>query len=81
MISFLRFQKLALSLDNTIEEPHFEKLSFRMNKKIFATFDTNLHRACIKLNNIEQNIYSSMDTASIYPVPNKWGKQGWILLN
>ena len=31
------FQKLALSFDEAHEEPHFERTSFRVGKKIFAT--------------------------------------------
>ena len=33
------FRKLAMSFPDVTEEPHFENTSFRMSKKIFATFD------------------------------------------
>lgn len=45
MVSIETFRKLALSFENAIEEPHFEKTSFRVNKKIFATFDEKNNRA------------------------------------
>ena len=60
--------------------PHFEKISFRVNKKIFATLDEKNKRVCIKLPAIEQEVFSSMSEHSIYPVPNKWGTQGWTFI-
>lgn len=79
MITFKTVQKLALSFPETTEEPHFEKTSFRVKKKIFATYDEKNERVCIKLSIIDQNVFS-MDGKSIYPLNNKWGKQGWTLI-
>lgn len=39
MVSIETFRELAMSFPNATEEPHFEKTSFRVNKKIFGTFD------------------------------------------
>ena len=39
MVSIDTFRKLALSFPEATEEPHFEKTSFRVKKKIFATYD------------------------------------------
>jgi len=36
---------------------------------------------CIKLSEIDQNVFSSIDKTAIYPVPNKWGKQGWTFID
>lgn len=80
MVSIDTFRKLALSFPEATEEPHFEKTSFRVNKKIFATYDEVKNRACIKLSEIDQNVFSSADKTIIYPVDNKWGKQGWTLI-
>lgn len=77
MVSMQTFRKIALSFPETTEEPHFEKTSFRVKKKIFATYDDKHHRACLKLSEIDQEVFSSIDSAVIYPIPNKWGKQGW----
>lgn len=77
MVSIDAFRKLALSFPETTEEPHFEKTSFRVKKKIFATYDDVKKRACIKLSEIDQDVFSSADKTSIFPVDNKWGKQGW----
>src|SRR5690606_19175716 len=71
MISFESFRKLALSFPEATEEPHFEKTSFRVKKKIFATYDDAKKRACIKLSEIEQDVFSSVDKTIIFPVDNK----------
>lgn len=80
MVSFDTFRKLALSFPEATEEPHFEKTSFRVKKKIFATYDEVRKRACIKLSGIDQDVFSSADRTIIFPVDNKWGKQGWTLV-
>jgi len=74
------FRQFALSLPEASEEPHFEKTSFRVKKKIFATYDAKHNRACLKLSEIDQSVFSTIGKAAIYPVPNKWGKQGWTLI-
>jgi len=56
--------------------PHFERTSFRVNKKIFATLDVKSGIACLMLTEVDQSVFSSYDKSIIYPVPNKWGKQG-----
>lgn len=80
MISLNTLRKIALSFPEVTEEPHFEKTSFRVKKKIFATYDDKNKKACIKLSEIDQNVFSSAGKTTIYPVDNKWGKQGWTLI-
>lgn len=63
------------------EQPHFEKTSFRVNKKIFATLAEEQKTAVIKLPEKEQSVFCAFDPAVLYPVPNKWGKQGWTMIN
>jgi len=77
MITGATFRKIALSLPGTEEAPHFEKTSFRVNKKIFATWNPAAYRATVKLSVEEQDIFSQSPGDVIYPVPNAWGKQGW----
>ena len=81
MVSIDAVRKIALSFPETMETPHFEKPSFRVGKRIFATLDIKNHQACIKLSEIDQNVFSSFDRSIIFPVPNKWGKQGWTFVN
>lgn len=80
MISFTTFQNKALSFPETTEEPHFEKTSFRVKKKIFATYDAKNKRACVKLSSADQDIFSLADKEAIYPLANKWGQQGWTII-
>ena len=49
MITIETFRTLALSFENATEEPHFEKTSFRINKKIFATLDIKNEKVVLKL--------------------------------
>lgn len=80
MISFRTFRAIALSLPEAEESPHFEKTSFRIRKKIFATYDAKKDRATLKLSEIDQDVFSAADRSVIYPVPNKWGRQGWTFV-
>lgn len=77
MVSLESARRMALSFEGAEEQPHFEKNSFRVNKKIFATLDSQNHRACFKLTLADQSVFSAFDKENIYPIPNKWGKQGW----
>lgn len=77
MLNF--FRSLALSFPETLEAPHFEKTSFRVRKKIFATYDFKTQLACLKLSENDQDLFCLFDSKLIFPVPNKWGKQGWTL--
>ena len=81
MVTLELFRRLALSFKDTNEQAHFEKPSFRIGKKIFATYDAKENQACLKLNEIDQSVFSAFDISNISPVPNKWGKQGWTLFN
>ena len=80
MVSIDIFRRLALAFPEATEDLHFEKTSFRVKKKIFATYDDKNKRACVKLSEIDQDVFSSADRTIIYPVDNKWGKQGWTLI-
>jgi hypothetical protein len=77
MVSVETFRELALAFPGAVELPHFERTSFRAaNKKIFATLDEKNNRACLMLSPVDQSVFSAHDASIIYPVPNKWGKQG-----
>ncbi len=80
MVTINTFRKLALSFPESTEEPHMDKTSFRVKKKIFATYDDIKKRACIKLSEIDQDVFSSTAKTAIFPVDNKWGKQGWTII-
>nr|WP_294948136.1 MmcQ/YjbR family DNA-binding protein [uncultured Mucilaginibacter sp.] len=75
------FRQTALSLPDVTEEPHFDKTSFKIAKKIFATMVPEHSRATIKLSPADQDIFCLAESNGIYPVPNKWGKLGWTHVN
>lgn len=81
MTAIEALKNLALSLPETNEVPHFEKNSFRVGKKIFVTVDEKKQEACLKLSETDQDLFSLGDKTIVYPVPNKWGKQGWTIIN
>lgn len=82
MITPQKVREIALSLDEVEELPHFEKASFRVNKKIFATLNEKHNRATLKLSENDQYVFSLYgDKTIVHPVPNKWSKQGWTNFN
>jgi len=76
MISPEQLRQIIFSLPVVTEEPHFDKTSFRVNKKIFATLGAD-GLLCVKLSPADQDVFNVYDKAAIYPVPNKWGQQVW----
>ncbi|MEI7013439.1 MmcQ/YjbR family DNA-binding protein [Leptospira licerasiae] len=77
MISLDKVRKLALALPEAKEEPHFEKISFRVSKKIFATVDQENKKIVLKFDQNNQDFFSAASKGSVYPIDNKWGQQGW----
>jgi predicted DNA-binding protein (MmcQ/YjbR family) len=77
MITTESFRILASSFPGVEELPHFEKTSFRINKKIFATLNEKESRGTVMLSENDQYIFCLNDRNVVYPVPNKWGLQGW----
>lgn len=80
MVDIESFRELALSFPDSAEAPHFEKASFRYKKKIFATLSSKDNRAVLKLSLEDQSVFCDYDEKVFYPVPNKWGKQGWTIV-
>ncbi|MBR07028.1 MAG: hypothetical protein CMP48_05010 [Rickettsiales bacterium] len=75
------FVALALSFQGVIENPHFDRRAFKVEKKrIFTTLHESTRTANVKLSLSEQQIFCE-NGDSIYPVPNKWGEQGWTTLD
>jgi predicted DNA-binding protein (MmcQ/YjbR family) len=76
-MSIDEFRKLAQSFHESEEVPHFEKPSFRVKKKIFATLHSDSNKAVLKLDLINQHVFMGINSKEIYPVKGAWGKQGW----
>jgi hypothetical protein len=79
MISIDAVRQFALSLPGTEEYDHFGKAAFRVNKRTFATIWIPELRVMVKLTLIDQSVFSAFNPQVIYPVPNKWGLQGYTL--
>jgi hypothetical protein len=75
MVSIETFRKLALSFENAEEKPHFDRTSFRA-PQIFATLVEKEALACLMLSPVDQSVFCAFDKSVIYPVPDKWGKNG-----
>lgn len=80
MVTFEEFRKRALSFPDTTEQPHFDKPSFRVKDKIFATYWEKEDRAMLLLSRIDQSAFCSFGKNIFFPVPNAWGKQGATLV-
>ena len=74
------FRRLALSLPNAVEAPHFDSASFRVHKKIFATLGEAAGRAVVKLTREQQEMMSAAEPKIFAPVPS-WGKHGWTYVH
>ena len=81
MVDIKTFRQLVLSFPETTEEPHFEKTSFRIRKKIFATLSENNKTAVLKFSEIDQSVFCSFNNTIIYPANGAWGKQGWTIID
>jgi hypothetical protein len=77
MVTATSFRKAALAFNDVVEQPHFEKASFRIKGKIFATMDIANKQASLKLPPNEQSVYLLMKPAFASPATGAWGKQGW----
>jgi len=44
-----KLREICLSFPEVTEEPHFEKISFRVKKKNLVTYDGTINQACLKL--------------------------------
>ncbi|SER16746.1 MmcQ/YjbR family DNA-binding protein [Pedobacter rhizosphaerae] len=73
------FKNLALAFEEVTEQPHFEKTSFRVKKKIIATLDEKTLKASFKLTEIDQSVFCTFKPKQIYPATGAWGRQGWTI--
>lgn len=76
MVTTSTFASIALSFPASVELPHFNKRSFRVNKKIFATLDEAKNLGMVKLSLVDQSVFCAIQKDMIYPVPGGWGRTG-----
>lgn len=80
MVSIETVRKLAHSFPEANERPHFEKTSFRIKEKIFATLSEKDKRCTVKLSPVDQSVFVNFNPSIIYPATGAWGKQGWTII-
>ncbi len=80
MMTFDEIRSFCYALDNVSEEPHFERTSFRVKKKIFLTHKEGTDELTVKLSPRDQDLFSLPLKGAVYPIPNKWGQQGWTIV-
>ncbi|MEO6540269.1 MAG: MmcQ/YjbR family DNA-binding protein [Ferruginibacter sp.] len=76
MVTVETFRQMALALPGAVELPHFDRASFRVNKRIFATLDEPKKIAVLMFSPLEQSVFCAFDKNIIYPVPGGWGIKG-----
>ena len=81
MVSIDTFRQMAISFPDAVESPHFDRASFRVNKKIFATLLEKDSLAMVKLSPLDQSVFCVFDKTIIYPVPGGWGIKGATYIN
>jgi hypothetical protein len=81
MITIEQARKIALTLPETEEKPHFHLTSFRVKNKIFATIHADKNYVMVKLTPIDQSVFCSYNKEVIFPVPGGWGKKGATFIN
>ncbi|MBE9603430.1 MmcQ/YjbR family DNA-binding protein [Acetobacteraceae bacterium H6797] len=68
-------RRLALSLEGTVEAPHFDRMAFK-TRRIYVTLASDGRTANFKFTP-EQQAFKCMMAPEIFsPVPNGWGKRG-----
>ena len=81
MVTVETFRQMALAFPDVVELPHFDRASFRINKKIFATLLEKDSLAMVKLSPLDQSVFCVFDKTIIYPVPGGWGIKGATYIN
>lgn len=76
MVGIHIVRAFALSFPQTDEHPHFERVAFRVKKKIFATLLEKDRTLNVKLSIVDQSVFCQAAPGVVYPVPGKWGAGG-----
>jgi len=75
------FNEMALSFPGTSKKPHFDRQAFRTTRKIYVTLHEESASINVKLTPETQSVYAGINPSIIFPVPNKWGQQGWTTVD
>jgi hypothetical protein len=75
-----QFRKLALSLPDASEAPHFDRTAFRTPKRIFATLSADGRSANLKLEADQQAALVDSRSGAFEAIAGGWGRQGWTTM-
>lgn len=76
-------RRIALSLPEVTEKPHFDRAAFRVNVaggRIFVTLASDGETANLMLSREEQDMLCTAEPDIFKPVPNKWGEKGATII-
>jgi len=76
MTTSSEFRAIALSLDGTIEAPHFDRRAFKV-ARTYATLAADELTANLKFTPDEQEFKAMLAPDAFVPLDNAWGRQGW----
>lgn len=68
-------RRIALSLEDTTEAPHFDRTAFR-TRRIYVTLAADGATANFMFTPEQQDFKCMMMPEAFAPVPNAWGKRG-----
>src|SRR4051812_27920633 len=74
-------KNIALSFEGSSEKPHFNRIAFLVNKKMFATLSHEDKTLNLMFNIQLQMLFCPFNSDVIFPVPNGWGKKGATTIN
>ncbi len=78
-MNFEAIRDYAIIERNLIERESGQKTKYLIKSKLIFVHNSQKKRICMKLNEIDQSVFSSFNFDFIHPVPSKWGKHGWTL--
>ena len=81
MVESSEFRLFALTFREVVEARHFERVSFKVKGKIFATLDDERLSATVRLSQQNQTEVLLSFTDFVQAVVGAWGARGWTVLN
>jgi hypothetical protein len=69
-------RRVAMSLEGTVEAPHFDRAAFKV-ARIYATLAADGLSANLKLTPDEQELKCMLAPEAFAAIENAWGRQGW----
>jgi hypothetical protein len=75
-----QLRKLALSLPDTSDAPHFDRTAFRTPKRIFATLSADGRSLNLKLELDQQAALAESRPEAFQAIAGGWGRQGWTTM-